>query len=107
MTKYILNSAVITSPGLYRYTLITKKEVQKFLKEGDIINTIGYEETVELFNEMFNTNFSVNKIKIRMEKGDRGVVFRIKERIIDKEKGKVSKEFIRDKLEIGLLVKLE
>jgi len=42
-----------------------------------------------------------------MEKGDRGVVFRMKERIIDKEKGKVSKEFIKDKLEIGLLVKLE
>ncbi len=48
--KYILNSAVITSPGEYRYRLINADEARKWA-EGGFLSTVGYEQTADALTQ--------------------------------------------------------
>lgn len=45
MTRYILNSAVITSPGSYIYSLIPVELARAWLRRGPFESTVGYPET--------------------------------------------------------------
>ncbi|GIV51865.1 MAG: hypothetical protein KatS3mg038_3117 [Candidatus Kapaibacterium sp.] len=46
MARYLLNSAVITAPGLYRYSLIDVEQAKRWLDGGDPpLSTIRYEQT--------------------------------------------------------------
>ncbi|MCX7641218.1 MAG: YddF family protein [Elusimicrobiales bacterium] len=106
--KYILNSAVITSPGVYEYKIIDINEVKEWLKQGEVMNTIGYEETIKAFNELFGTNLVVNRKMVKMETGDEALVFRLTCRLDDVNlKGNLTKEFVLQNCEIGLLKKLK
>jgi len=106
--KYILNSAVITTPGLYSYHLITIDEMINWLQQGNWISTIGYPETANVLEKLSGFPISVNRIQIRMEKRDEALVFRLTQRIQDvREKGKLGLDFVQKYLEIGILEKLE
>lgn len=106
--RYILNSAVITTPGLYRYRLISKEEMIDWLKKGNWFSTIGYQETADVFEKISGFQVFVNRIQIRMEKGDEALVFRLTKRIKEIEKkGKLGMNDIEENLEIGILEKIE
>ncbi|MDW7973551.1 MAG: DUF1874 domain-containing protein [Thermodesulfovibrio sp.] len=97
--KYILNSAVITSPGIYSYEIIDIEKTKIWLKDGDILNTIGYEETIKAFNELFGTNLVLNRKMVKMETGDEALVFRLTCRLDDVNlKGNLTKRICFAKL---------
>jgi len=106
--KYILNSAVITTPGIYTYRLISLDEAKEWLYIEDWVNTIGYEETCQALHLLTGLSFSVNRQIIRMVEGDEALVFRLTCRLSDVNlKGKLSPEFVLQNCEIGILKKIK
>jgi len=107
LARYILNSAVITTEGIYIYRLITLDEAKKWLQNGDFLSTIGYQETANVLSFLTGISIPVNRKLIRMEKNDEALVFRLTCRLSAPElKGQLSKEFILRNCEIGILKKI-
>ncbi len=105
--RYILNSAVITSPGTYRYRLLSVEEAKRWL-EGGFYSTIGYEETADAFERIFGVRPEVRRELIKMNPGDEALVFRLTKRLGDVSvKGHIGTEEVLANLEIGLLERIE
>jgi hypothetical protein len=110
MKRYILNSAVITSPGIYRYALIDSESARKWLAKGPFESTIGYEETAEALSQLLGTPIAVNRKTIVMRDGDEALVFRLvlppgSPRIDPRDKGQIAQHVEAGHWELGLLVK--
>jgi len=112
MTHYILNSAVITAPGTYRYTLLQPSEAAELLRiwcdpdafPNPPISCIGYEETAEAMAVLLNYRPAINRMTIKMLPGDQALVFRLTKRLSQAEmKGKLGLSLILSNCEIGLL----
>jgi hypothetical protein len=104
--KYILNSAVITSPGMYSYNIITAAIAEVWLKENEWISTIGYEETAIALHSLTGVRVPVSKVSIKMMFGDEALVFRLTSRLPPEMKGNMTPEFVMKNCEIGLLCKI-
>lgn len=109
--RYILNSAVITSPGCYIYNLITPDEAREWIKQGPFLSTIGYQETAKVLSEMLGIEIQVNRITIQMQKDDEALVFRIvlppgHPRIDPANKGQIQNILGSGFFELGLLKKV-
>lgn len=107
---YLLNSPVITGDGNYIYRTISideaKEILQMHLNANTVINAIGHESTIRIFNTVFNTDFPVNRITIQMKTLECALVFKLKAR---PPEGKVltADEIEQIGYEFGLLVKLQ
>ena len=112
MARYILNSAVITSPGEYSYRLISVDEARGWLaREEGYISTIGYEQTSAALERLTGHRVPVNRVTIEMQPGDEALVFRLKfppgtPRIDPQDKGKLEEHLLAGHYELGLLRKL-
>jgi len=115
--RYLLNSAVITAPGLYSYKLITPQEAKLWYHAGEKpISTIGYPETAEALTQLLELpeeeKIEVNRITIQMLPGDEALVFRLvlppgTPRISPQDKGQILKHVKEGHWELGLLKRLE
>jgi hypothetical protein len=76
---YILNSAVLTAFGTYRYSPLPPEEARRLLGEG-FISAIGHPETARVASEILGVEIPVNRVEVRMEPGDRAIVLRLKHR---------------------------
>ncbi len=105
--RYILNSAVITTPGRYSYRLITLDEAIAWLVEGDYLSTVGYQETCDALQSLTGANVPCNRRQIQMQAGDAALVFRLTCRLSDPTlKGKIKNlDFVLTNSEIGILTK--
>lgn len=106
--KYILNSAVITTPGTYQYVRISQDEVVDWVKEGDWESTVGYAETAVALSMITDTVIPVDRRTIRMRVGDEALVFRLQlprhaRRIDALSKGQMSVPYILSNCEHGIL----
>lgn len=110
--RYILNSAVITAPGTYRYACIPVELAQDWLKRGPYECTIGYAETCAAFESLLGVAVPMNRKNIIMDRGDEALVFRLvlppgTPRITAENKGMLTPEFVKEHSEIGLLQRTE
>ncbi len=106
--RYILNSAVITTPGRYQYRLIGIEDAKKWLNEGPYFTTIPYWENGLALSKITGLMFFVDKTLVRMHQGDEALVFRLTCRRIDPDlKIKLTPEFILQNCEMGILKKEE
>jgi hypothetical protein len=108
MRKYLLNSAVITSPGMYCYEHVDLDEATKWLEAGDWTSTIGYPETAEALSELTGLRIPVNRSVVTMQPGDQALVFRLvlppgARRVAPGAKGGLGVGYILQHCEIGLL----
>lgn len=110
--RYLLNSAVITAPGVYSYSLITPDEAREWYYEDlPPTSTIGYAETAAALTELLGTEVLTNRVQIRMEPDDSALVFRIvlppgSERIDPRDKGRLGQLLRAGHYELGLLERL-
>jgi len=103
---YVLNSAVLTSFGVYRYVKITVGIAKYLLETNEVISAVGHEGTAILMSKIFGVEIPYNRIKIKMKAGDVAVVFRLKDRT--PENRDYSEEEIQNlDFEIGLLERVE
>jgi len=112
MTKYLLNSAVLTSFGFFFYSAITPEEAREWYGDGvDVVSTIGYEETAQALSQLLGRPVPVNRVTIKMESGDEALVFRLvlppgSPRIDPKDKGTITQHVQAGHWELGLLRRL-
>jgi hypothetical protein len=107
MVRYILNSAVITSEGVYEYKLISVEEAKKWLEVGEFVSTIGYEETAKALELITGVKVDVNRKQVKMAKNDEALIFRLTCRLDNPVlKGNMSIDFVLNNCEIGLLKRL-
>lgn len=104
--RYILNSAVITTPGIYTYRLVGVDEAKKWIERGPFESTLGYLETAVCLSAITGIPIKVNRKMVRMQEGDEALVFRLTCRLDDPRlKGQVEVDFILANCEIGILEK--
>lgn len=106
---YIMNSPVLTNFGLYKYSQLTLEEAKKILSNG-FISAVGHQATVLVLSQLLGIDVPYNRISIKMEKGDKAIVFRVKVRleegvILNKEE--ILNLFNASMIEIGLMEKIE
>jgi len=112
MARYLLNSAVITSPGTYTYRLISPEEARAWYFSGpEPESTIGYEETAVALSQLLGVPIAVNRKTIVMSSGDEALVFRLvlppgTPRISPQDKGRIMEHVKAGHWELGLLRKL-
>jgi len=112
MKKYLLNSAVITSPGTYNYWLVAPERAKRWSTPNkSIVSTIGYEQTAEALSQILGWEVPVNRKTITMFPEDEALVFRLvfKEgtsRIDPQDKGRLREEILAGNFELGLLKRI-
>lgn len=106
---YILNSAVITSPGTYEYCLMSIEDAKKWLVDNPMCESaIGYPETAQALQLITGIEIPVNRKQIIMQVGDEALVFRLTKRLDDaKLKGNVSIQGIINNSEMGMIVRIK
>ncbi len=108
--KYILNSAVITGPGDYRYVLVDAPAAKTWAV-GGFVSTVGYEQTADALTQLLGVPVPVDRRTITMAVGDDALVFRLvfppgSPRIDPGDKGKLSAAVLAGQYELGLLTRL-
>lgn len=106
--RYVMNSAVVTTPGNYNYTHCTVEEAIDWLNLDMFESTVGYHETALALTKLTGVPISVRRKQIRMGIGDEALVYRLTERLSDPLlKGKISSvEWLIANSEIGILRKM-
>lgn len=81
--RYLLNSAVITGPGIYAYRLITEKEAAAWVRQGNFVSRVGYPATADHIETISGVRPEVNREATAMQPGDEALVVRLKYRVTD------------------------
>ncbi len=78
---YLLNTPILTEYGDFKYTqLLGTDEAKKALGEG-WVSAIGHASTAQYLGDLLGCSVPANRIEVRMQPGDRAVVFRLTRRI--------------------------
>ena len=103
MTRYVLNSAVLTAPGRYSYRLVTEDEARAWLAAGPWTSRIGYPATAEEVSRLAGgAPCPLSREPHRMEPGDEALVVRLPYRLPDPG---VKSEHIPAGWEYGILIR--
>jgi len=103
--KYLLNSAVITAPGVYEYTLVTPQEAAEWIKTQQWESRIGYPQTADHIAQLSGVRPVLSREASPMQAGDEALVVRLRYRVADPgQKGAVPIQ--EEDWEYGLLRRL-
>jgi len=75
--RYILHSAVITSPGLWDYRLITPAEARAWAAAGPYRSTVGYHQAAEALEAIIGRPVQVRRKAAALRLTDEALVFRL------------------------------
>lgn len=109
---YLMNSAVLTTAGTYKYTVLDPYEAYRYFDElrGEEVDlnklvksAIGYEQTAAYMSQILNYDVEVNRDMVTLEPGDEALICKLKYRVQDpKSKG----QEVPPEYEWGLLVRI-
>jgi len=75
--RYIMHSAVITSPGLWDYKLITPREARAWADAGPYRSTVGYPQAAEALEAILGHPVPVRRVAATLRLTDEALVFRL------------------------------
>jgi hypothetical protein len=102
--KYVLNAAVMTSTGTYKYEIIDDKTAQAwFAANPDWISMIGYPEAIQALKTLCGISVPLNRVSVDFEDGDEALVFRLSHRVDPGRKGKLGIDYQIQNHEFGIL----
>lgn len=104
-TRYILNSAVLTGPGDYRYALISRAEAVSWVRVQGWHSRVGYAATAAHLHEASGVFIPLSREATAMDVGDHALVVRLKYRL-DNPAQKAGYRPGSDDWEYGLLTRL-
>lgn len=108
MSIYLLNSPILTDWGTYKFREINIQEAKFYLMHGleNYVSAIGHEGTAEILSKLLGFKVPANCISVKMETGDKAVVFKMLERLSE---GKIltSEELEKLKYTFGILEKVD
>lgn len=77
MTRYVYNTPVLTSYGVFSFTKISVDDAIAFLRSQGWVSGIGHSGTSQLLTQLSGVPVPVNRISTRLELGDEALVFRL------------------------------
>jgi hypothetical protein len=83
VSKYLLNSAVITGSGCYEYRIVSGDEAVTWLRSGGWVSRIGYPATAGHIQAISGIRPPLSRETTRMQSGDEALVVRLKYRVQD------------------------
>lgn len=106
MVRFLLNSAVITSPGTYVYRLVSAEEAAKWVQTNKYISHIGYQTTADHIERLSGIRPRLSREALPMFPGDEALVVRLKYRVQNPgQKGAIQPE--PDDWEYGILTRTD
>jgi Domain of unknown function (DUF1874) len=111
MARYLLNSAVITAEGTYRYQLISREQARDWYTAHGAVSTIGYQQTADALSKVLGAPVAVDRRTVMMLPEDQALVFRLvfppgAPRIDPRDKGAQPVAVLANHFELGLLERL-
>jgi len=79
--RYIFNTPVLTSHGVYRFSKITLDEAVAFLREGNWKSSVGHQAAADLLTQLSGVPIPLNRVRNEMEPGDVALVLRLLRRL--------------------------
>ena len=80
---YILNTSILTSYGSFTYEPIEEKRVAAEMQRYGYESAVGHQGAVDAINvilDKYDITIEFNRQAIQMEVGNKGIVFKLKER---------------------------
>ena len=68
---------------------VSTEEVKNLLKEEEFTSAVGHSSTADVMSKLLNVSVPVNRIQIKLQKGDTLIVFQLMKRL---EEGKILSE---------------
>jgi hypothetical protein len=81
--RYVLNSAVITAPGVYAYRRLTVDQARAWLRQGPVVSRVGYPETLAYLRDVLGVTLPLSREATAMAIGDEALVVRLRYRLPD------------------------
>jgi len=78
---YLLNSAILTAYGNFRYKQMNLQEVKEFLLDKNLISAIGHESTANVISTLLKRDCPVNRITYTQGKSETALIFKLNERV--------------------------
>ncbi len=103
VTRYVLNTAVISNPGMYVYRLITHDEAREWLSRGPVVSRVGYPATADFIRRALGVRLDLSREPTDMHTGDTALVVRLKYRLADPRPKATDSGWGDDDFELGLL----
>lgn len=101
MTRYVLNSAVITTPGDYSYRYATAQQARDWLDRGPFESAVAFEQTAHALSEIAGFTVPARRKAIFMQPGDEALVARVK--MTTGEARGLSAHQLAQRMELGIL----
>ncbi len=101
---YVLNAPILTSYGTFIYRKISVGKARNILSKNEFISAVGHESTAKFLTQLLGINIPFSRIQIKMQKGDRAIVFKLLDRLPEGRVLSVN-EMKNVRYEIGLLIK--
>ncbi len=101
MTRFVLNSAVITSPGDYSYSLLRYADAKRWLERGPFESAVTFDVTAQVLRAVTGIDVPVRRRAVRMQRGDEALIARVKMSV--NKAGSLSVDELTRQMEIGLL----
>ncbi len=102
----LLNTSILTSYGVYEYSLTALPDAIILVKENDIQSAIGHQSTADILSGLLGIEVKVNRIEYLQTIGEIVLVFKLKSR---PPEGKIltSEEIEEIGYDFGILRKLK
>ena len=105
--RYVLSNAVLTSPGLYRYGLVSVEAARVWIHAGPWQSQVRYLETARHIREVLGVEIRLSRGITRMKPGDEALVVRRNYRPQDPRMKRTQPQWGAEDWEFALLLRVQ
>jgi hypothetical protein len=106
MSRFLLNSAVLTREGTYEYRYVSLDEARDWLKDP-FSSRLRFDATAGAIEALVGTRPPLNRTPVEMREGDEALVFRLTLDVSTVDKRNLTSEFIAKHCEVGMLTRVK
>lgn len=106
MSRYLMNSAVLTREGTYEYHYVSADTAREWLARP-YVSRLRFNATAEAMNVLLGVCPPINRTAVEMRVGDEALIIRLTFDAHMNDKRTLTPEFIAQNIELGVLTRRE